>query len=226
MLQMITGYWVTQIVGAVASLGIVDHVAKGTHEPEALARACSADADAMKRLLRACASLGLLACSEDGGYRVTPLGETLGSAPGSMRGMAIAQAAPGHWLPWGRLRDAVASGTRQTPATLGSEIFEYYGAHPEEASAFSGAMAGLSAMVARDVVENLDTRGVARVVDVGGFQRDAGSRRCSTANAALSRRAVRAAARRRRREGCAGVCWPRRALRGGRRRLLRRRPRG
>jgi len=168
MFHMITGYWVSQIVGAVASLGIVDHVARGTREPEALARACGADAGAMSRLLRASASLGILACSGDEGYCVTPLGETLGSTAGSMRGMAIAQAAPGHWLPWGRFRDAVLSGTRQTPATLGAELFEYYGMHPEEAAAFSGAMEGLSAMVVREVAENLDTRGVARVVDVGG----------------------------------------------------------
>jgi O-methyltransferase domain len=82
--------------------------------------------------------------------------------------MAIAQSAPGHWLPWARFRDAILSGTRQTPAALGAEIFEYYGTHPEEAAAFSGAMEGLSAMVASEVAENVDTHGVVRVVDVGG----------------------------------------------------------
>jgi hypothetical protein len=167
MMQMITGYWVTQIVGAVAAFGVVDRVAEGARDAESIARACGTEPRATSRLLRAAASLGLLA-SCDGGYRVTPLGETLGSGAGSMRGMAIAQASPGHWLPWGRFRDAIASGTRQTPAALGAEIFEYYGAHPDEAAAFAGAMEGLSAMVSRDIVEQLDTRSATRVVDVGG----------------------------------------------------------
>ena len=168
MLQMITGYWVSQIVGAVASLGVVDHMTRGTGDAEGLARASGADPGAMARLLRAGASLGLFERGDDGAYRATALGETLASGPGTMRGMAIAQTAPGHWLPWGRFTDAVRSGARQTPSTLGCEIFEYYGAHPDEGEAFAQAMDGLSAMVAREVAENLDTARAARVVDVGG----------------------------------------------------------
>jgi hypothetical protein len=167
MMQMITGYWGTQIVGTIATLGIVDHVAAGARDAGAIARACSADPSAMLRLMRAAQSLGLFTCS-DGNYAVTPLGETLGSSVGSMRGMAIAQAAPGHWLPWGRFTEAVRSGMRQTPAALGAEIFDYYGTHPEEADAFSAAMEGLASMVAGDVAENLETASVVRAVDVGG----------------------------------------------------------
>jgi hypothetical protein len=167
MMQMITGYWGTQIVGAIATLGIVDHIAAGARDAGAIARACSADAGAMLRLLRAAQSLGLFTCS-DGTYAVTPLGETLGSGAGSMRGMAIVQSAPGHWLPWGRFTEAVRSGTRQTPAALGAEIFDYYGKHPEEAAAFSGAMEGLTSMVAHELAENLETASAVRAVDVGG----------------------------------------------------------
>jgi hypothetical protein len=168
MMHMITGYWVSQIVGAVAALGIVDQVARGAHDPAAIAQGCGAEPSAMLRLLRAGASVGLFVSDGQNGYRTTPLGDTLASGAGTMRGMAMAQAAPGHWLPWGRLIDAVRTGTRQTPATLGAEIFEYYGKHPEEGSAFSAAMDGLSALVAREVAENVDTRGIQRVVDVGG----------------------------------------------------------
>lgn len=167
MMQMITGYWGTQIVGAIATLGIVDHIGAGVRDAGAIARACGTDPRATLRLLRAGASLGLFTYC-DGEYVVTALGETLGSGAGSMRGMAIAQSAPGHWLPWGRFTEAVRSGVRQTPAALGAEIFDYYSTHPGEAAAFSGAMQGLSSMVARDVAENLDTRGSTRAVDVGG----------------------------------------------------------
>jgi hypothetical protein len=69
--------------------------------------------------------------------------------------------------------------------TLGSEIFEYYGKHPEEGSAFSAAMDGLSALVAREVAENVDTRGIQRVIDVGGARGTLVSA-VLAANAALS----------------------------------------
>lgn len=167
MMQMITGYWVTQIVGTVATLGIIDHVAGGTATAETIASACGGEPRATLRLLRAAVSLGLLTCSE-ARYAVTPLGEMLASSAGSMRGMAIAQSAPGHWLPWGRFTEAVRSGSRQTLPALGAEIFDYYGAHPDEAAAFSGAMEGLSSMVASDVALHLDTTNAKRAIDVGG----------------------------------------------------------
>jgi hypothetical protein len=47
--------------------------------------------------------------------------------------MAIAQTSPGHWLPWGRFRDTLRTGERQTLATLGMEIFEHYAKAPAEA---------------------------------------------------------------------------------------------
>jgi predicted O-methyltransferase YrrM len=167
MMEMITGYWVTQIVSAVATFRVVDHIQDGARTPDDVARACGTDHHATMRLLRAGASLGLFEHASDG-YRVTPLGATLGSGDGTMRGMAIAQGAPGHWLPWGRFHDAIRTGKRQTPAALGAEIFDYYGTHAEEAEAFTGAMDALSAMVAGEIAAHVDTRGVARVIDVGG----------------------------------------------------------
>jgi SAM-dependent methyltransferase len=76
--------------------------------------------------------------------------------------------APGHWLPWGRLADAVRHGVRQTPATLGRELFEFYAENPDEGSAFTGAMSNVSAAVAEDVAKALDTSTAKHVVDVGG----------------------------------------------------------
>lgn len=167
MMQMITGYWVTQIVGAIATFRLVDHIAAGARTPEDIARAGGTEPEATSRLLRAGASLGIVERADDG-YRVTRLGATLGSGDGTMRGMAIAQAAPGHWLPWGRFNEAIRTGTRQTPAALGSEIFEYYGAHAEEADAFTAAMDGHTAIVAGELATHLDTRGAERMIDLGG----------------------------------------------------------
>ena len=60
MTHMITGYWVTQIAGAVASYSIADHLAKGPASAEEISKMAGIDSIAAFRLLRACASLGLV----------------------------------------------------------------------------------------------------------------------------------------------------------------------
>jgi hypothetical protein len=65
MMGMVTGFWVTQTVRAAALYNFADHLAAGTDTAEAIAEAESTDPDATSRLLRTCASLGLMT-SEDG----------------------------------------------------------------------------------------------------------------------------------------------------------------
>jgi hypothetical protein len=169
MLRMITGYWVSQIVGTLACLKIPDRLANGPLTYDELAKATGCDPEATYRLLRASASIDVVSVTTDGRFGLTLLGEKLRSkVPGSMRESAIALTAPGHWLPWGRLAEAVRHGVRQTPATLGRELFEFYAENPDEGSAFMGAMANVSGVVAEDVANVLDTSGAEHVVDVGG----------------------------------------------------------
>jgi hypothetical protein len=58
------------------------------------------------RLLRSCASLGLLTYDGESRFAATPLLDTLRKDnPQSLRGAALALPAPGHWLTWGRFAD-------------------------------------------------------------------------------------------------------------------------
>ena len=169
MFQMITGYWVTQLVGTLADLGVADALAAKPSTPEALARQVGAEPHALARALRAATSLGLVTRDAQNVHTLTPLGETLRTdVPGSMRNMAIAQSAPGHWLPWGRFSDAVRTGAGRHPLRWETRIFVYYGKHAKEAAAFGGAMANLSGLVSSEVARVLDCRNASRVVDVGG----------------------------------------------------------
>ena len=169
MFEMITGLWVSQAVGTVAELGIADELAAGPLDAAQIAARVGTDPRATFRLLRACASVGVLAHDDQDRFSLTPLGGTLRSnVPGSMRGMAIAQTAPGHWLPWGQLREAVRTGQRQTLTALGEEIFTYYGKNAAEGAAFMGAMTDVSSLVAREVASLVDFAGAPLIVDVGG----------------------------------------------------------
>ena len=169
MMGLITGYWVSQAVGVVALLGVADQLGEGPRSSDELARAVSADPQALYRVLRLLASIGVFAEVNPGSFALTPLGETLRSdTPGSVRNFAITETAPGHWLPWGRLHESVRSGRPMAREALGMELFDWYGQNPEEAGFFSAAMGNLSALAASELVRVYDVSTVRTVVDVGG----------------------------------------------------------
>jgi Dimerisation domain len=86
MLTMVTGFWVTQIIRAAAIFNFAEHLAAGTNTPDAIAEAETADPDATRRLMRTCASLGLMV-SDDGEHFVgtSLLNTLLKDVPNSLR---------------------------------------------------------------------------------------------------------------------------------------------
>ena len=169
MMGLITGYWVSQAVGVVALLGVADELNGGPRESDEIARAVGADQDALYRVLRLLASLGVFVEGPQGSFGLTTLGETLRSdAPGSVRNFAITETAAGHWLPWGRLYDSVRTGQPMAREALGMEIFDWYAQNPEEAAYFSAAMGNLSGLAASELVRVYDFAAVRTVADVGG----------------------------------------------------------
>ena len=115
MVHLLNGFFVTQIVGAVATYSIADHLVNGPATAEQIATFEDIDSIAAFRLLRACASLGLVTADDALTFSATPLLGTLRTkVPGSLRSLAIAWSAPGHWLSWGRFPEAVRTGESQT----------------------------------------------------------------------------------------------------------------
>ncbi|MEV0471263.1 methyltransferase [Streptomyces prunicolor] len=170
MMGMVTGFWVTQTVRAAALYNFADHLAAGTDTAEAIAEAESIDPDATRRLLRTCASLGLMTSDDGRHFTGTSLLSTLRQDdPHSLRHFAISQSAPGHWLPWGTFPEAVRTGLHQVTAAHGqANIFDYFAEHLDEASSFTESMSNLSQAAARDIAAVLDTKGVTLALDIGG----------------------------------------------------------
>ncbi|MFD0207964.1 methyltransferase [Streptomyces hirsutus] len=169
MLQMMTGYWVTQVVRTAAELRIADHLHPGGATPAEVAEAESLDPDSTFRFLRTCASLGLAASTDGKRFAATPLLDTLRTdAPGSLRDLALWGGAESHWLPWGRLADAVRTGTAQAEAALGAPVFDWLAAAPKEAEIFTRAMTAMTRGLAHQLADVIDLRGAEVAVDVGG----------------------------------------------------------
>lgn len=169
MFQMITGYWVTQVVRAAAEFHLADHLESGPHTADQLAGKESLDPSAARRFLRACTALGLVTLGDDGHYVTTPLLQTLRTdRPGSLHDLALWGGMTSHWQPWGRLTEAVRSGEAQADASLGQGVFDYFTEHQDEGARFAAAMSAMTAGVAEDLADVIGFKGTETVVDVGG----------------------------------------------------------
>lgn len=169
MMQFITGSFVSQIVRAFAELSIADLLAKQPTTAPEIAAATRAHGEAITRLLRAGAALGLVTVDDQARFSSTPVLRTLQhDAPGTLRGLAIALASPGTWLPWGNLVTAVVTGERQTVPVHGMEYFEYLVRHPAEAEIFTAAMDGVTGPLAERAARIIKTQYMSVVADIGG----------------------------------------------------------
>ena len=169
MADLINAFRVTQLTRVVAMFSFADHLADGPKTASEIARAESIAADATFRILRLCASHGLVT-SEDGvRFSDTPMLATLRkNAPGSLRGLALTMGGPSVWLPWGQLPEAVRTGKPQATDALGTDTWSYLAAHPEELANVVEALDGASAAVSSEAAGIIDTTGVSVAVDVGG----------------------------------------------------------
>ena len=169
MMEMINGYWITQIVNAAATYALADHLAKGSAAAAEIAEMANTDPSATFRLLRACASLGLVTYDGECRFTATSLLNTLRTDNAqSLRDLAMLMAGPGNWLPWGRFVDCVKTGEPQAVAALGKMVFEYIAERPAESQTFTRAMKRAITFVTEEVARILDTRSATVIADIGG----------------------------------------------------------
>jgi hypothetical protein len=134
-----------------------------------LAPEVGADATALRRILRALASLGLVASDADGRYRTAALGQALRrNVPGSMHALAVLYGEDWLWGAYGRTMHSVRTGQPGFVAAHGRSLYEHLEAVPEAAAAFHGAMSGYSAQEEAAILAAHDFADCATVVDVGG----------------------------------------------------------
>jgi hypothetical protein len=169
MLGLVTGYWVSQLVFAVATLGIADLVAKGPKTVEELARRTGTKAPFLRRALRALASVGVFAETADGRFRSTPLAATLRSGvPGSLRDFARMIADDYNWAAWGELGHALRTGEIPFDHVHGKPVFPFLRDHPDKDEIFSASMASISGVENPAIARAYDFGRFATLVDVGG----------------------------------------------------------
>ena len=166
LLNLISGFIVTQAVGTAVRLGIPDLLADRPRTVVELAEASAASQDALGRLIRALVSLGVFA-EEDGVVRNNEVSELLRSdVPMSLE--ASARLFSGlHFRTWTEAFDSLKTGAPAFQRVHGEPMWEWFGTHPDDAAVFNRAMAN-GAVRRRMQLLEYDWSGVEDVVDVGG----------------------------------------------------------
>src|SRR5262245_53366703 len=90
LLHLVTSAWVSQALYAVAKLGIADLLRDGPQRSAALTLATGMDAQALSRVLRTLAHVGVFVEGEDERFGVTPIRACLQTGvPGSLRAYTL-----------------------------------------------------------------------------------------------------------------------------------------
>src|SRR5580704_16124091 len=137
-LQLINGGYVAGAIACLAQLGIPDLVDGAPKSAEELASQIGADPRALYRLMRATASVGVLAEGPDGKFSQTPLSTVLRSnATPSLRSFAIMGGREWHGRGWSHLEYCVRTGKQAMEQIYGVPVFEYFKQNPEEGKIFN-----------------------------------------------------------------------------------------
>lgn len=167
--NMTTGSWVSQMIGVVAELGIADLLTDGPRDSDQLAKSVGANPDALYRLMRALASIGIFREVGQRCFQLTPLADCLRSGvPGSMRSWARAVIANHFWCMWQELLYSVKTGRPAYDHVHGMGLFDYFSRNPETGKVFDEAMTNFSATEIPAITAGYDFAGIRKLVDVAG----------------------------------------------------------
>jgi hypothetical protein len=166
--QMFGGSWITQGIWVAAELGIADLLTNGPRTVEELAEKTHTHGNALHRVLRALASVGVFAEDDHGRFSLTPLADLLrtdGST--SQRPFAMMMGAEFHGA-WGELLHSVRTGEPGFEKKFGMPFFRYMTEHPHRHSIYDSAMGNFGKAECKSVLDAYDFSAFGAVVDVGG----------------------------------------------------------
>jgi O-methyltransferase domain/Dimerisation domain len=168
LLELTSGYWISQAIYVVAKLAIADLLKDGAKNCDELAQATNTHAQSLVRVMRTLASVGVFTEVDIGRFGLTPLAEPLQTnVPDSIRAWAI-MLGEESYRAWSELQYTVKTGKPAFDQVYKMRRFEYLERHPDAAEVFNTAMTGLYRRVHTTVVKAYSFVGFSKIVDVGG----------------------------------------------------------
>ena len=168
-LQLAFGFIVSAALGSAARFGVADQLSEGPRTTAELARSTGANEDALHRVLRALAMVGVFTETSPRTFALTPAANMLRSGvPGSVRDMVLWMCDTFHFRVYAEATHAVQTGDTLDQKVLGMPAFEYLKRDRALSETFNNAMTTFSATMVPAVLEAYDFSGIDVLVDVAG----------------------------------------------------------
>lgn len=166
---MVLAQWNSAAISAAAKLGVADQLESGPKTTRDLAAALKVQEEPLYRILRALAGAGIFREGENRTFSQTPLSEVLRTnATPSLRYAAAMMIDDWQFRSLQAICTTVENGRPAVDNIQGMGLFEYLGAHPDQAFRFNRGMTDLSSGDAPAVVASYDFSGFDHIVDIAG----------------------------------------------------------
>ena len=167
--QLGMGFIVSAALGTAIQFDIPEHLSGGPRTTADLARTTGTDEDALYRLLRALATVGVFAETSPRTFTLTRIGQLLRrGVPGGAREMVLWMCDAFHYRVYAEMPAAIQSGRAVGEKVVGMPVFEYLARDAALAERFNNAMTAFSETVAPAALEAYDFSGITLLVDIAG----------------------------------------------------------
>ena len=168
LLQMTTACWTSRCLHVISELGVADALGDQPQSTEALAKASRTQPQALYRVLRLLASLGIFEWNQ-GAWRHTEASRFLRSDhPASLRDYIRMMGLPVFWSALGDLDHSRRTGECAFTKHHAEGVFGYLAKHPEESRTFDAAMISKSHRDISAILPAYDFSQFSTIADIAG----------------------------------------------------------
>jgi len=168
-MQLASGMGFTAALQPIVRMGVPDVLASGPLPVSEIAAKTCSNTDALYRVMRLLASVGLFAELPGKTFALTSTSELLRSdVPGSMRNMVLWVSNKFHFQVWSEMAHSIQTGEPAVERVCRRQCFDAIFGDPEIAYDFNAAMTGFSRQIAPVLLETYDFSGIGTLMDIAG----------------------------------------------------------
>ncbi len=158
-----------QAIYAAAKLGIADLLGDGPKSADDIADETGNNPDAIYRLMRALASIGIFRETSARLFELTPMAELLQeNHPMSLRPLVLLVGDPIWREPWGNIMYSIKTGEPAFEYTFKKGFFDYMGEHEDAMELFQGYLTVFSILNCPVIAASYPFSDFRKVIDIGG----------------------------------------------------------
>lgn len=168
-LWIATQKFASQAIYVLAKLSVADLLVDGPRSAADLADELGTHPDALHRVLRCAASVGVFSQTHTGLFALNTEAEHLCSDhPQSMRELIVLHGEDISWQQYGEIMYSVRTGRPAFERVFGAPVFDYLSAHPEKDALFQRAGTQVASAVTDAYLDAYDFGRFGSIADVGG----------------------------------------------------------